>query len=98
MPNSTSKINEKFRKPVFYRKRKKEKKKFDFIPIGMNINASHTATVKLQRKNREFENEVLSSRYSDPSHGDSIFRRICHQDLWAPLPEGIFFEQDLRTP
>ena len=77
---------------------KKEKKKFDFIPIGMNIDASHAATVKLQRKSREFENEVLASRCSDPFHGDSIFRRICHQDFWAPLAEAIFFEQDLRTP
>ena len=76
---------------------KKEKKRFDFIPIGMNINASHAATVKLQTKNREFENEVSSSRCSDPSHGNSIFRRICHQDFWAPLAEAIFFEQDFRT-
>ena len=41
---------------------KKEKKKFDFIPIGMNINASHAATVKLQTK---IGNSKVKSRHLD---------------------------------
>ena len=41
---------------------KKEKMKFDFIHIGMNINSSHVATVKLERKIR---NSKMKSRYQD---------------------------------
>ena len=36
--------------------------KFDFIHIGMNINSSHVATVKLERKIR---NSKMKSRYQD---------------------------------